>query len=135
MKLQIALVDDNPMDRMLAAEALEEVCADCTLDVYPSGQAVLEHLHTANSLPDVLLLDINMPGLTGFDVLKALKADPRLSLIPVVMLTTSSASSDVEQAYTLHASSYVVKASTFSAFLEQLEAFIRYWRLNQPALA
>lgn len=135
MKLRIALVDDNPMDRLLAAEALEEVCADCTLDVYPSGQAVLDHLRTASTRPDVLLLDINMPGLTGFDVLKALKADLRLSLIPVVMLTTSNAEADIEQAYTLYASSYVVKAPTFSAFLEQLEAFIRYWRLNQPALA
>lgn len=131
MKLRIALVDDNSMDRLLAAEALQEVCTECSLDVYPSGQAVLAHLRTATSLPDVLLLDLNMPGLTGFDVLKALKADRRLSLIPVVMLTTSTAEADIEQAYTLHASAYVEKAPTFSAFLEQLQALIRFWQMNR----
>jgi len=134
MKLRLALVDDNPMDRLLAAEALEEVCPGCTLETYASGQAVLTHLRHAVTLPDVILLDINMPGLTGFDVLTALKADPRLNLIPVVMLTTSSAEADIAQAYTLHASSYVVKASTFSAFLEQVDAFLRYWKMNQRAL-
>lgn len=131
MKLRIALVDDNPMDRLLAAEALEEVCADCTLDVYPSGQAALAHLRQSATLPDVVLLDINMPGLNGFDVLRALRVDPRLSLLPVVMLTTSNARADIEQAYTLHANSYVVKAPSFTAFVTQLEAFIGYWTLNR----
>lgn len=135
MNLRVALVDDNPMDRLLAVEALTEVCPECTLETYASGRAVLDHLRHTETLPDVVLLDINMPGLTGFDVLKAMKTDPRLSLIPVVMFTTSNAAADIQQAYTLHASSYVVKAATFSAFLEQLEAFIRYWRLNQPVLA
>lgn len=135
MKLRVALVDDNPIDRLLAAEALEEVCAHCTLESYDSGQAALAHLLHAKALPDVLLLDINMPGMNGFEVLTALKSDARLSLIPVVMLTTSNAATDIEQAYTLHASSYLVKAPTFTAFLSQVEAFIRYWQLNRPALA
>lgn len=135
MTLRIALVDDNPLDRALATEAFEEVCADCTLETYASGRVALDHLRRAAKLPDVLLLDINMPGLNGFDVLDAMKADARLHLIPVVMLTTSSNPDDVAQAYTLHASSYVVKASGFGAFVAQLEAFIRYWRLNRPALA
>ncbi len=134
MKLRLALVDDNPMDRDLATEALDEACPDCEVELFASGQAVLTHLQTVGVLPDVILLDINMPGMNGFEVLRALKADPRLCLIPVVMLTTSGASEDIQQAYTLHASSYVVKAASFSAFLEQVESFIRYWTLNEPAL-
>ncbi|MDP9766163.1 CheY-like chemotaxis protein [Deinococcus enclensis] len=122
------------MDRLLAAEALAEVCPECILETYASGQEALTHLRRAIPLPDVLLLDINMPGMTGFDVLTAMKTDPRLSLIPVVMFTTSNAAADIRQAYTLHASSYVVKAASFMAFLEQVEAFLGYWRLNQRAL-
>ncbi len=135
MKLRVALVDDNPMDRLLAAEAFEEACPDCVLEVYPSGRAVLAHLESAALLPDVVLLDLNMPGLNGFEVLSALKADARLQMIPVVMLTTSGNPDDIAQAYTLHASSYVVKAPSFAAFVGQVEAFIGYWRLNRPAVA
>ncbi len=134
MTLRVALVDDNPTDRLLAAEALREVRADCTLETYDSGPAALAHLRTAPRLLNVLLLDINMPGMDGFEVLSALKADARLSLIPVVMLTTSNAPADVREAYTLHASSYVVKAPSFVAFVAQLDAFIGYWRMNRPAL-
>ena len=131
MQLRMALVDDNPMDRHLATEAFNEVCPDCLLDLHASGEAALTALRQAETLPDVLLLDINMPGMGGFDVLTAIKHDPRLCLIPVVMLTTSSAVTDIQHAYTLHANSYVVKAPTFSAFIEQVEAFIGYWALNQ----
>lgn len=134
MRLRLALVDDNPLDRLLAAEALHEVCPECGLEAYDSGRAALTQLRAAQTLPDVVLLDINMPGMNGFEVLQALKADPRLSLIPVVMLTTSSAAADVEQAYILHASSYVIKANGFNAFISQIEAFIGYWRLNRPAV-
>lgn len=134
MTLRIALVDDNPMDRHLAAEALDEVCPGCLAETFASGQALLRHLHAA-PLPDLLLLDLNMPGLTGLDVLQALKADPRLSLMPVVVLTTSSAPSDIEQAYALHASSYLVKAATFTEFLAQVDALIRYWTLNRTVPA
>ncbi len=133
MTLRIALVDDNPLDRDLATEAIKEACADCTLETHASGRAALDHLRGATTLPDVVLLDLNMPGLNGFEVLTAMKADARLHLVPVVMLTTSSAAADVEQAYALHASSYVVKAPSFGAFVAQLEAFIRYWRMNRPA--
>lgn len=135
MNLRVALVDDNPMDRDLATEAFEEACPACVLEVYPSGRAVLAHLQSTAPLPDVVLLDLNMPGLNGFEVLSALKADARLQMIPVVMLTTSGHPDDIAQAYTLHASSYVVKAPSFAAFVGQVEAFIGYWRLNRPAVA
>ena len=63
--------------------------------------------------------------MNGFEVLQALKAD--LRLIPIVMLTTSSAGADITEAYTLHASLYLVKAEDFGAFLEQIETFLAYW--------
>lgn len=134
MTLRVALVDDNAMDRQLATEAFSEACPACTVDLFPSGLAALCHRRAADDLPD-MLLDLNMPGLNGFEVLTTLEADPRLAQIPVVMFTTSSASGDVAEAYDLHASAYVMKAPSFQAFLDQVEAFVTYGQLNRVARA
>jgi CheY-like chemotaxis protein len=131
MTLRIALVDDNPLDRDLAGEAFEDTCPACTVEMFSSGQAALRHLRAAPRLPDVMLLDLNMPGLNGFEVLTAIKTDPRLNQIPVVMLTTSKDPGDVTRAYTLHASSYLVKAPSFPEFVKQIEAFVGYWTMNR----
>ena len=89
---------------------------------------VLRDPHTRR--PDVLLLDINMPGLSGFDVLEALKEDPTLMDIPVVMLSTSSTRHDIQRAYTLHATSYVVKHAEFPGFVAQVDTLVSYLRVN-----
>jgi len=122
------LVDDNPGDQLLAQEAFEHLCPECTLTCVCSGEDALSLLRTETFQPDLILLDINMPGMSGFQVLEALKTDPKLRKIPVVMLSTSSSTGDVSTAYNLHASSYLVKSSGFQAFLEQIEAFVRYWK-------
>ncbi|MBZ9752838.1 response regulator [Deinococcus sp. HMF7604] len=116
-----------PHDQLLAIEAFGDLCPDCELQVFGQGAAALAHLRTAAALPDVILLDVNMPGMNGFEVLQALKADPRLVPIPVVMLSTSGDRDDVRTAYTLCASSYLVKAASFQGFLKQVETFLRYW--------
>ncbi|MFC4427029.1 response regulator [Deinococcus navajonensis] len=122
------LVDDNAADLLLAEEAFGQLAPDCTLTCLSSGEEALQLLRTETFQPDVVLLDINMPVMSGFQVLEAMKADSKLRKIPVVMLSTSSASGDITEAYSLHASSYLVKSSGFSAFLEQIDVFLRYWR-------
>lgn len=126
--LRVLLVDDSPMDRQLAETAFELLDAPCTLKTVESGTAALSLLlHPETSLPDVILLDINMPGMTGFEVLAALKDHPRLASIPVMMLTTSAQKEDITRAYTLHASAYLVKSIEFQTFLEQIETCIGFW--------
>ncbi|GGB78784.1 response regulator [Deinococcus soli (ex Cha et al. 2016)] len=122
------LIDDNPHDQFLAIEAFGELCPDCHLTLASDGQQALTLLRAAEVLPDVILLDVNMPRMNGFEVLQALKDDPQLRLIPVVMLSTSEARDDITTAYTLYASSYLVKAQDFGAFLDQIEGFLAYWR-------
>lgn len=129
------LIDDSLTDQLLAREAFEHLCPDCTLVCFGSGAAALAWLRSTPVHPDVILLDINMPGMSGFEVLEQLKADPELTLIPVVMLSTSGASGDVARAYTLHASSYLVKAPGFEEFLAQIDACLGYWRLARLAHA
>ena len=131
-QLRVLLVDDSPTDRFLAQEAFAEQEAAVDLTLCGSGVEALEYMRQHHGhLPDVLLLDINMPGMTGLEVLAEMKKRPELVHIPVVMLTTSQARTDVEAAYTLQASSYLVKSPDFGNFLAQVEAFITYWRGNR----
>ncbi len=135
------LIDDSATDRLLVEEAFA-LTDDliCTLTTAPGGAEALARLRTPDAvLPDVILLDINMPLMSGFEVLAALKADSQLAVLPVVMFTASRSQEDVTQAYTLHATAYLLKSPAFYSFLEQVEAFIRFWsrtssplRLNVP---
>ena len=125
------LVDDAPQDRFLAQEAFEHLCPECVLTCVESGVEALELLRSPGFQPDVILLDLNMPGMSGFELLRTLKDDARLAHIPVVILSTSNAQRDVNEAYILHASSYVVKSASFADFLEQLERILHYWRLSR----
>ncbi|MFB9992664.1 response regulator [Deinococcus oregonensis] len=123
------LVDDSFMDRELAREAFALMDPDTTLMAVESGSAALALLNApAAVLPDVVLLDINMPGMNGFDVLQALKQQPRLHLLPVVMLSTSSSEHDITHAYSLHASGYIVKSVAFQPFIDQVDTFLAFWK-------
>lgn len=125
------LVDDNPTDHILVQEAFDLLGPNFHLTCVQSGQQALQMLRTLADQPDVVLLDINMPGMNGFEVLQAIKNDTRLRTMPVVMLSTSSADGDVTRAYSLFASSYLVKSPQFDAFLAQIEAFLTYWQANR----
>ncbi len=130
--LRIFVIDDNISDLLLAEEVFATFSAQVTVTTFQSGQDALETMRLPEAvIPDVLLLDIHMPGMNGFDVLKAIKADERLKLTPVVMLSTSGAPRDVTQAYSLFASSYMVKSMDFADFLRQIESFVEFWTKNR----
>jgi CheY-like chemotaxis protein len=127
--LRVLLVDDSFVDRELAREAFSLMDEQTTLLTVESGSAALALLNAPDAvLPDVMLLDINMPGMNGFDVLQALKQEPHLHLLPVVMLSTSSSEQDKVHAYSLHASGYIVKSVDFQPFIHQVETFLTFWR-------
>ena len=123
----LLLVDDNPADLMLAREVFSDHGEHLTVTTCSSGEEALSLLRTGDK-PDVVILDVNMPVMSGFEVLKAIKDDPQLLAIPVVMLSTSSQPGDIARAYTLHASSYMVKSTSFQKFVEQVDAFVSFWR-------
>ncbi|WP_230295136.1 response regulator [Deinococcus sp. 6GRE01] len=123
--LQVLLVDDDPTDLELAAIVFGE--HDLTLRTFGTGAAALTHLHAADPLPDVVVLDVNMPHLSGFEVLSAIRSEQRLRHLPVVMLSTSGEDRDVSRAYDLLASSYLVKERDFLAFEQQVQGFVQFW--------
>ncbi|GGK93855.1 response regulator [Deinococcus radiotolerans] len=128
--LCILLIDDNPADCLLAEEAFEMHAEQVTVKVIQDGQNALNWLQAQaakDSLPDVVLLDVNMPAMSGFEVLTAIRGDTTFRHLPVVMLTTSDREEDIDRAYELVASSYLVKRRDFQGFLDQVDSLVRFW--------
>jgi two-component system, chemotaxis family, response regulator Rcp1 len=113
------LVEDNPGDVRLLQEALREAKVLGPLQVVSSGEAalqVLRELAASGDLPDLVLLDLNLPGKTGHEVLMELKADPKLTHLPVVVLTSSASPEDVMRSYQAHATCYITKPTEFEDY-------------------
>lgn len=129
-RLHLLLVDDNIEDVLLAREALEVYQDKVRLSVCHSGQEALACIHDPReSSPDLVVLDINMPHMGGFEVLAAIRAHPSLSYLPVIMLSGSNSPLDVDRAYALRASCCLVKALEFPTLLRQMEALVQFWTL------
>jgi chemotaxis family two-component system response regulator Rcp1 len=131
---RLLVVEDSESDVELLREALSDSEPRVALDVVRHGEDALAFLRGEGAFagaahPDLVVLDLNLPRMGGFEVLKALRedVDPRLRRLPVVVFTTSSARSDVENAYDLHASSFVTKPTAFEHYLDTVRAFREFW--------
>lgn len=131
--LRICLIDDDPDHVLIISRAIRELGEESTVHAASDGDEAMEWLRSSESLPDLILLDINMPGMSGFDVLEAVKADQRLKTVPVVMLTSSDASSDIARAYELGASGYISKPSYFHDLRAVLGNTLLYWAAMRRA--
>jgi chemotaxis family two-component system response regulator Rcp1 len=131
-RFRILIVDDSPSDIFIAQEALKQLDRISAIDVAEDGVEAMEFLrregkHKNAQRPDLILLDLNMPRKDGREVLAELKADEILRRIPVIVLTSSSADSDILKAYNLHANCYVTKPADFNQFKETLRALEMFW--------
>ncbi len=131
--LQVYLVDDDPDHMLIIGRAIKEAAPSYVVQMLDDGALALAELQSAAALPDLILLDINMAGLSGFDVLRAVKSDGRLRHIPVVMLTSSALDSDVARAYELGASGYISKPSYLHDVRAVLGNTLLYWSAMQRA--
>ncbi|MFC4456128.1 response regulator [Deinococcus sonorensis] len=134
-RLQVVLVDDSQADTFLMQEIFSALLPTPNVTVYHDSREALSALQTQppQQHPDLMLLDINMPGLNGHDLLRAVKADLRLRRVPVIMYSTSKAASDIRRSYDHHAAAYLVKAAGFAQMEAQLQGLWRYW--SQHALS
>ena len=129
---EILLVEDNPGDARLTLECLAECTIRNSVHHVRDGAEALAFLHREPRYaqaprPDLILLDLNLPGLDGRDVLTAIKQDPRLRRIPVVVLTTSSAEADVLKSYDLQASCYITKPVDLDQFTKVIHDIEAFW--------
>ncbi len=130
--LYLLIVDDNEDDIVLAREALASARRFTVVHVARNGVEAMAYLrqeppHENGRRPDLVLLDINMPQLNGFETLQAIKADPALRALPVIMLTTSDREDDITRAYDYGSSTYVRKPLDFADFVEAMMRLEAYW--------
>jgi len=133
--ITILIADDDPDDRMLALEALNENHLTNNIYFVEDGEELLDYLHHRGQYTDVasaprpgmILLDLNMPRMDGRESIREIKSTAELRDIPVVILTTSKAEEDIARTYSLGANSYITKPVTFEGLVEVMRGLRRYW--------
>jgi CheY-like chemotaxis protein len=128
------MADDDADDRLLAKDALAECKLDGDLHFVENGEELLDFLHhrgkyvnSTAGRPGLILLDLNMPRKDGREALREIKSDPVLRKIPVVILTTSKADTDIGRIYELGANSFIAKPTSFDALVSVMKVLGQYW--------
>lgn len=132
LPIEILLVEDNQADVRLTTEALKDAKVLNNLNVVSDGVEALAYLRREGRYqkavrPDLVLLDLNLPRKDGREVLKEVKEDPLLKMIPVVVLTVSKAEEDIIKSYTLHANCYITKPVDLNQFIKVATAIQDFW--------
>lgn len=128
----ILLVEDNEGDVVLTSEALTEGRVVHELSIVRDGESAIDFVNAKGDFihakrPDLILLDINLPRVSGIDVLKNLKSDEATKKIPVVILTTSSSPTDVNASYGNHANAFITKAVGADGFIDAVRNIETFW--------
>jgi chemotaxis family two-component system response regulator Rcp1 len=130
--MQVLLIEDNPGDVRLLEEAFRELNTDIHMKVARDGAEGLDMVlqtpqRKPSWYPDLILLDLNLPKVSGHDVLARIKNNPQTCRIPVIVLTSSRAESDVRRAYESHANAYLKKPSTLDGLISAAQQIKSFW--------
>ena len=132
--LKILLVEDNPGDVILTREAIREshLAGNFVLSHVSDGEAAISYLHREGSYksvtrPDIIMLDLNLPKKSGFEVLNEVKGDPDLASIPIIILSTSVEESDIDLCYRSSANCYLSKPIGISSFIQLMSNLCNFW--------
>jgi CheY-like chemotaxis protein len=128
-QIHILLVDDNEGDILLTKEALDDARIINRISIAYDGVEALRFLRkqTEGDMPDLILLDINLPKMNGTELLGIIKTDPDLKRIPVIMLTTSSAEKDILASYNNYANCYITKPVDLDRFMDVVRTIEDFW--------
>ena len=125
LRRKLIVVDDDPVDVRFVMRAFSD--AGSPIEITHVADAEIASDRLAVEAVDYILLDINMPGISGMDLLKRLRKRARTAVTPVIMLSSSSSTADVNRAYENGANAYAVKPSTIGGYREFAEGFTRFW--------
>ena len=130
--INVLLIEDNPAEANLTIEALKEWKSQTIVQAIHFGDEALKYLkrqepYTMVKRPDLIFLDLNLPRKHGLDVLREIKADPDLKMIPILILTISAAEGDIRAAYQFGANSYIQKTLEFDQFIATMQKIEEYW--------
>ncbi len=130
--VEILLVEDNPADIRLTVESLKEGKIANRLTAVTDGDAALDFLRRRGAYadaprPDLIMLDLNLPGMDGRAVLASIKEDDELKVIPVVVVTSSEAEADIVKSYEAHANCFISKPIDFAGFVHVVKSIENFW--------
>ena len=130
--IEILLVEDNPADARLITEAFSEFADKSILNVVKDGSEAMDYVYkkgkyTNKNFPSIILLDLNLPKVNGREILKIIKEDDKLKVIPVIVLTTSKDENDISSSYRNHANAYITKPVDFDEFKSLIRSFQDFW--------
>lgn len=125
--MRILLVEDLTSDAVLLREALRDAGLGDDVVLAVDGQQALDLLLGGGPMPQLMLLDLNLPGVSGHEILRRVRSEPRLSTLPVVVLTTSASPADVAYVYSHHGNAYVRKPNGFEALTGVARAIRDFW--------
>jgi len=126
----ILLVEDDNIDAMTVKRALTDLGSKETLKRSTNGEEALDYLkNDTNEKPRLIILDLNMPRMSGIEFLETIKADDKLKTIPVIVLTTSREDRDIIESFKLGAAGYMVKPVDYDRFVETVKTTSLYWTL------
>jgi CheY-like chemotaxis protein len=123
-RIKIVLIEDDADDIELLREAFEMNNVNCHIDFITEGDLVMPFLDDLHELPDVIVMDLNLPKLHGREIMKEIKSSDKLSSIPLVVLTTSSLQDDINFSYSMGVNQYITKPNTIEGFNSTVRAIV-----------
>ncbi|PQJ31624.1 response regulator [Nonlabens arenilitoris] len=134
-KLKVLLIEDDTIEVMKMHRALSTLNEKHTIVEANNGEMALSILEKKDQLPDIILLDLNMPKINGIEFLSILKKDDRLKYIPTIILTTSNNQRDLLACYNLGIAGYVLKPLKYEDYVEKISRLMSYWSINELFIA
>ena len=129
--LNILLIEDNLIEIMKMKRTISFLKLDHTIQEAKNGEEALEILKDKSKLPDIILLDLNMPKISGIEFLSILKNTEDLKHIPTIILTTSDNQKDLFECYKIGVSGYILKPLKYDDYVKKIEAVLAYWTANE----
>ncbi|MFC4723254.1 response regulator [Geojedonia litorea] len=130
-KLSILFIEDDLVETMKINRTLKKLGVNHEIQEAKNGEEALILLKSNDNLPDIILLDLNMPKVNGLEFLKILKQDEKLKYLPTIVLTTSNNHKDILECYKIGIAGYILKPLSFDAYINKLDKLLAYWSLNE----
>lgn len=130
-RLSILFIEDDVVETMKMNRTLSKLRLDHDIQEAKNGEDALEILMKKENLPDIILLDLNMPKVNGLEFLRIIKADERLRYIPTIVLTTSINQRDLLECYEIGIAGYVLKPLKYEDYIFKMEKLLAYWSVNE----
>ena len=129
--LNILLIEDDMIEVMKLNRASSSLQLNHKITEANNGEDALKILEQKDNLPDIILLDLNMPKINGIEFLRILKSDDRLKYIPTIILTTSNNQRDLLECYKVGVAGYVLKPLKYEEYVSKIEKLLSYWSINE----